>query len=502
VASYRRSDELTEYQAAREELEKLIGEVRGFEADVREHGDVERHISQRGSDVLRLLLQGYLDRLARQEERREDVVGPTGQAHRYARERVRKLMTLFGEVVVQRQGYSDHGTDSVFPLDEQLNMPTHLYSHGLRERLGKAVAEGSYEQAVLEIKAHTAGEIPKRQAEETARVLAQDFEGFYQARQSEDLPCQEEDFLVISADGKGVVMRHEDLREVTQRRAEEASHKLETRLSRGEKRNRKRMATVAAVYDVAAHYRTAEDIIRREPQDDHHPMSAPKPSNKRVWASLQQTPAQVLDEAFAEAKRRDPEDKRKRVVLVDGQEEQLRQVYAAAKRAGTRVTVIQDFFHVLEYLWKAVWCLFEEGSTAAEEWVHRHAINILRGKSSAVAAGMRRSATRRGLSASTRAPLDTCAQYLLKNRKRLRYDLALQKGMPIGTGVIEGACRHLVKRRMECSGARWSLDGAESVLRLRALRMSGDWEEYCAFHRHQERLRNHPAPSTQLPMAA
>jgi hypothetical protein len=500
MSSYRRTEELAEYQAAREELEQIIDEVRGFEADVREHGDVERHLSQRGQDVLRLLLQGYLDRLARQEEKRDDVTGPTGQAHRYARERCRKLMTLFGEVLVRRQGYSDHGTSSVFPLDEQLNLPAHLYSHGVRERLGKAVAEGSYEQAVMEIKAHTAGEIPKRQAEETARVLAQDFESFYHTRQSEELRCQEEDFLVISTDGKGVVMRHEDLREVTQRRAEEASHKLETRLSRGEKRNRKRMATVAAVYDVAAHYRTAEDIVRRDPQDE--PASVPKPSNKRVWASLQQTPAQVLDEAFAEAKRRDPEGTRKRVVLVDGQEEQLRQVYAAANRDGSRVTVIQDFFHVLEYLWKAAWCLFEEGSTGAEEWVQRHAIEILCGKSSEVAAGMRRSATRRRLSASKRAPLDTCAQYLLKNRKRLRYDLALAKGMPIGTGVIEGACRHLVKRRMECSGARWSLDGAESVLRLRALRMSGDWDEYCTFHRHQERLRHHPTPCTQPPLAA
>ena len=105
---------------------------------------------------------------------------------------------------------------------------------------------------------------------------------------------------------------------------------------------------------------------------------------------------------------------------------------------------------------------------------------------------MRRSATWRGLSEDKRAALDKCADYLLKNGDRLRYDKALKRGMPIGTGVVEGACRHLVKQRMECSGARWSLQGAEAVLQLRALHMSGDWEEYWAYHCNQELQRNYP----------
>ena len=166
------------------------------------------------------------------------------------------------------------------------------------------------------------------------------------------------------------------------------------------------------------------------------------------------------------------------------------------------VTVVQDFVHVLEYLWKAAWCLHEEGDVRAEQWVQQHALEVLRGKVSAVAAGMRRSATRRGLSQAARQPLDTCADYLLRNRARLDYAQALKQGLPISTGVVEGACRHLVKHRMECSGARWSLQGAEAVLQLRALRMSGDWQAYLAFHQRTERLRNYPAASVELPQAA
>ena len=153
---------------------------------------------------------------------------------------------------------------------------------------------------------------------------------------------------------------------------------------------------------------------------------------------------------------------------------------------------MQDFIHVLQYLWDAAWCLHEEGDPKAEQWVREHATDILRGKSSAVAAGMRRSATRRGLSQTERAPLDKCAEYLLKNRQRLNYAQALRNGWPIATGVIEGACRHLVKQRMEVTGARWSLQGAEAILRLRALRMNGHLYDYFTFHRRQERLRNYP----------
>jgi hypothetical protein len=488
MESYRNLEVLEEYQPARRELERVIEELAELEKSFGEHGEIERQIAQRGQEVMRLLLQGHLNRLWQAEESREDVVGAHGAPHRYARERCRTLMSVFGKVQVRRLGYSDHDTGSVFPLDARLNLPLELYSHGIRERVGEAVAAGSYEAAIDQVGRHTGGHVPKRQAEEMAQVLATDFDRFYQHRQSAAEQKPKADLLVMSADGKGIVMRHEDLREQTRQRAAGASHKLSSRLSRGEKRNRKRMATVATVYEVAPHHRKAGEMM-----DPCAPRTAaPKPINKRVWASVEHTVAEVLDEAFAEAKRRDPEGERSWVMLVDGQEEQLRQVYAAIERHEASVIVIQDFIHVLEYLWDAAWCLHKEGDPAAERWVREHAIDILQGKSSAVAAGMRRSATRRELSQSERAPLDKCAEYLLKNRERLNYAQALRRGLPIATGVVEGACRHLVKQRMECSGARWSLKGAEAVLCLRALRMSGDWDEYLAFHRCQERLRNYP----------
>ena len=116
---------------------------------------------------------------------------------------------------------------------------------------------------------------------------------------------------------------------------------------------------------------------------------------------------------------------------------------------------------------------------------------LLYGKASDVAAGMRRSATLRGLTARQRKPVDTCARYLCKYARFMRYDEYLARGLPIATGVIEGACRHLIKDRMDLTGARWGLESAEAILRLRSLRSSGDFDEYWAFHEQRELERNH-----------
>jgi hypothetical protein len=163
----------------------------------------------------------------------------------------------------------------------------------------------------------------------------------------------------------------------------------------------------------------------------------------------------------------------------------------AAKEYGVSLDIILDIIHVLEYLWKAAFAFYKEGDPAAESWVKKRLLKILRGESSWVAAGMRRSATLNELVPKQREPIDKCADYLLKYAPYLHYDQYLAKGYPIATGVIEGACRYLVKDRMEITGARWSLQGAEDILRLRSLRASGDFDEYWQFHLRQEYERNH-----------
>jgi hypothetical protein len=155
------------------------------------------------------------------------------------------------------------------------------------------------------------------------------------------------------------------------------------------------------------------------------------------------------------------------------------------------VTVVIDLIHVLGYLWKAGKVLNGDDVAATEKWVSERAAIILGGEANQVAAGMRRSATLRRLRGKKRKVVDSCANYLLNHRQYLRYHEYLRDGLPIATGVIEGACRSLVQDRMDITGARWGLPGGEAVLKLRSLRASGDLDEYLAFHARRELERNH-----------
>ncbi len=199
----------------------------------------------------------------------------------------------------------------------------------------------------------------------------------------------------------------------------------------------------------------------------------------------------VVAGIFDEAERRDPHHRRTWIALVDGNNHQIERIQSEARKRKVEVAIVVDFVHVAEYIWKAAWSFFDEGDPEVEAWVGDRELAVLKGGASRVAAGIRASATKRRLPLACREGADRCADYLLNKSPFLDYSRALRHGWPIATGVIEGACRHLVKDRMDLTGARWGLQGAEAVLKLRALRTNGDFEAYWRFHLRQEKHRNH-----------
>jgi hypothetical protein len=369
----------------------------------------------------------------------------------------------------------------VFPRDAQLNLARDEYAHGLRRRVGDAGIKGSFDEAVSRVACTTGGKVAKRQTQEIAVDLSQDFEAFYERDRSEGSEASA-DPLLLSEDGKGIVMPTEELREATRKAAQKAKHKLKTRLSQGEKKNRKRLAMVATVYSRARHVRRPEAIMGLEGQPQDSPSSRPRPQNKRVWASVQRDAGKVTEELFAEAHRRDPEHKRPWVMRIDGHQDQLKHIRANIEHFGGEVMLILDFIHVLEYLWQAAHCFHPPGSEQTEFWVATRALQILKGKASRVAGGIRRSATLRGLSAKEREAVEDCAEYLLNYKDMLNYDQYLAAGLPLATGVIEGACRHFVNDRRAITGARWRLQRADALLKLRSIKSSGDAEAYWEFY--------------------
>ena len=453
-----------------------------------EHGEIENFIKKEGFEVMRLLFQGHLDIRATREPDLGTVYSDDME-HDYIRnEQHRTLNTIFGKVEVRRKGYSIDGTDSVFPQDASLNLSPDQYSDGLRKQVAFTVPFQSFEHSTNQILCNTATSIPKRQVENIAKNMVIDFDEFYMTRQLDI--HNKTDILVLTCDAKGIVMREADLRPATQKAAQSEKHKKQTRLSKGEKRNRKRMAMVASVYDIVPFYRSPESIMDKTkiPEDT----DIPRPGYKRVWASVDKPPQEVIEDMFHEALRRDPYKERKWVILVDGHKAQLKLIKKIKKKFGITADIVLDFVHVLEYLWKAAYCFHDEQSKAAEQWVKERALNVLKGQASQVAAGIRRSCTKRGMKKNNRKKADTCAGYLLKNKQYLKYNAYLRRGYPIATGVIEGACRYLIKDRMDITGARWRLEGAEAILKLRALVTCGDFDEYFKFHKYKENERNYP----------
>ncbi len=384
------------FAASREKFEAFLVHLGGDEALASDHAALERQLMTEGYELLRQLFQDHLLLRSVREVAAPSVTGTDGVVRTWRRETDRPLETIFGTVTVFRLAYSAEGTQSLHPMDAELNLPGETFSLGVRRHVAEAVAGGAYDAAVASVLTNTAAHIAKRQAEQLALRAAADFDAFYQQRADTASLGSRDSRLVMTVDGKGVVMRPDGLREETRKAAARKIPKLKHRSASGEKTNRKRMACVAAVYAIGRFPRTAADImddLRREAKAEKRP----RPKHKRVWASLEKEPEVVIREAFAEAECRDPNRKKTWVVLLDGNPTQIEIVQRVAKELGREVVIVLDFIHAVEYLWGAGHALFEAGSEELEAWVSERMTMLLEGKVTGVARGMRRSATCRGL---------------------------------------------------------------------------------------------------------
>ena len=495
-------------------LASVVAWLDGPEAMAAGHGVLEAHLQVDSRETYRLLLQGHLDERARREPRRPGLTGADGVPRpRVENGHDRGLMSVFGPVTVTRKAYratpvsarpvsvgpEDTTTvraavpveGNLHPADVVLNLPPGRHSAGLARLAVTEAARGSYQDARAAIQRATGVVLGKRQVEDLARHAACDVSAFYTARMPEPAPDL---VLGLQCDGKGIVMRPGSLRPDTAKAAARASSKLSTRLSPGEKHGRKRMAEIVAVYDLDPAPRTVEDILPSPGPAQQHPTARrPGPVVTGKWLS-----ANVIDDIptviagmIDEAERRDPDHERTWVALLDGNNTQLDAITAQAAARGVTITIIIDVIHVLEYLWEAAWTLYPPGEPEAQTWVAGHARHVLAGQANAVADAITAQADAGGFRGRERTGADKAAAYLRAKAPYLDYPTALARGWQIATGIIEGAARYMIKDRMDITGARWSTDGAQAVLALRAVIANGDLDAYWHFHQQQELRRNH-----------
>ena len=469
---------------------------------------MEGLVWERGLELLCGVVQLGLDGQAEREVRLAQVTGADGVPRRRAeRGHARTIVTRLGAVVVRRIGYRSgvKGAGSLFPRDAVLNLPPCGYSWQVQRMAEMFCRSGSYEQAHEFVRAATGVSVGKRQLEEIIVAAAADAERFCQDRpRGEGLPAgtgepepergpgQGLPPLAISADGKGVAMRPEARRRRT-KAPEQRVRTFDKRAGTGEKKGHKRMADTGAVFDVVPpeQPRTPEQVMR--PEGGSAGKKPPRAENRWYTCDITAGRDVTIGKVFDQADRRDPGHARTWIALVDGDNYQLGLFQAAAAARGITLAILVDFIHVLEYLWKAAWCFHAARDPAMEDWVIAQGLDILHGRVTEVIARIARLAAEHPPEPGSEHAknIRKTLSYLQNKQAFMDYPRALAEGWPIATGVIEGACRHLVADRMGITGARWGLDGAQAMLWLRAIAASGDTGAYWDYHITQEHQRNH-----------
>ncbi len=477
----------------------------------------ERYAVESGREVQRLALQGFFDTRAAVEERAKTAgqitapIDAAGVRHgRVEAAHARALSSTVGTVTVRRLARRAPGTGNLHPADAELNLPDGVHSHEVAKMAAIESARGSFADATAAITRACGPVAGPAQVRALAIGAAADFDAFYTAAVAE--PCSNEDVLAISVDAKGIVMRPEHLREATRKAAAAAKERAG---AVGEQHaGRKRMATLGAVYDTTPAPRrphdvitlaTAEDGGKKRKKNERKKKSrnrngnqapvgkrpGPTARNKWLTGSVADDATDVIANVFAQAADRDPEHRRTWVVLVDGAVAQLEAIKAEAATRSAEIHIVIGFVHVLQYLHQAARAAHPGDTATAQSAAARWALAVLNGRSAHVAAAITDTAVHDGLPAEDRKKIREAVTYLTNKAEHLRYDTALERGWPIATGVIEGACRHLIGDRLDITGARWSLDGAEAVLKLRALLANDDLDAYWRYHLKQEHERNH-----------
>jgi hypothetical protein len=422
-------------------------------------------------------------------DRGESIALPDGRClQRLEQEHRRRYVSIFGAFQLSRVVYGSREGQKIefVPLDNRLQLPSSPFSYLLQDWDQSLCVEQAFGQARSTV-ARILG-LPQAvdSLEHMNQEMAQEVTTFMLNRPQPD-PEQEGEIVVASADQKGIVMR---------RAADDPAPKAHR--TKGDKASQKRMATVATVYTVGRYVRTAEEVVAALFRDAPEPSrDRPVPQGKEVWASLPRAerPGSGIDSAFAWLlgelllRGRAKDEHKPLVYLSDGQAAlwEARHTWLPE-----RAVDILDLLHVTPRLWKAAHVFHREGSTAAENFVRERLLRVLQGKAVGVIRGLREMATKQGLTGAKKKTLAVVCAYLEANLARMRYDEYLAAGYPIASGAVEGACRHLVKDRMERAGMHWTVTGAQAMLDVRSIHVSGLWEEYQDYRIEHETDKLYP----------
>jgi len=451
--------------------------VNGIFAFVRESaqemeiGEVERRLIPMVMAVGRAALSEFVAVKGTGYAGREICDGQ-GQRLPYVRDRMSAYRSIFGTIPIRRAYYHATGSRGIFPLDGELNLPDRGYSYVVQEFSSRLAVTMSYEDAGDILSSFFPVKMPIRSLESIVGDVCDGVDRYYQEKSPPDV-SPDAVVTVATVDKKGIVIRkpHEE------QAGSDASS------ADPDKPGKKKMATVISTYVTPRHIRTADDILG-EVSEQGSSDSKPKPQDKITWGSITDGQEKTVARLKKAVDQRLPQGN-ELVCILDGE----RSLWALVHTFFAHAFFVLDIFHVLEHLGKAALCFCDEGSPQAREFVTERLRMLLQGKAGRMIGGLKQMLSKHELSGNKKHCLEQVIGYLERNRKHMRYEICLARGYPIGSGVIEGACRNLINDRLELTGMSWTLQGAENVMRLRAVHINKDWDAFWTYRRQSERRR-------------
>jgi hypothetical protein len=460
-------------QQVQTDFHNLIAYVTGPEARTQTAYTVELTLFRRllalGAALLRLF---FLTRAAVRPATPR--AAATGQPIPYHDRRSIRYASVFGPIVFARHYFYATDATGICPLDGDLSLPPCCYSDLLREWAADGISDGAYRGSGTTLERILGLSLGTQALETMAQLDALDVAAFYDQRVDPPAPTLHASVLVAQADGKGIPM------------VQPVADRAPVRLGKGQKRGKKKEAIVTALYTIAPYVRTPQEVVAALLHDTNPTAARPRPQplRKELRASLDGKEA-AISKLAQRAAVRDGRHILHRVALTDGAEPLQEQMLIQLPT----YTLVLDIIHAAEYLWESANAVLGETHGQRTAWVRQHLELLLAGRTAAVITVLEQVACDPAMTPTHVQVLRKTIGYYRRNQPYMRYDQYLAQGWPIGTGVVEGACRHLVKDRMEQSGMRWTKAGAQAVLDLRAVRLTGDWDAYWQLHRQKQHER-------------
>jgi hypothetical protein len=475
-------------------MELAIEMTRYVELAIREESpihEVEREVWQRMLQMGKLALRQFLEGQG-SGDLGETLTTPEGRTLKRLKDlHPRLYQSIFGEFTLERTVYGSREGQKIeaIPLDARLQLPESEFSSVLQDWAQALGVEHAFARTADVLQMILNWSPPVDSLERMNQQMAESVTAFRESRPAPQAK-EEGEILVVTADNKGVPMR---------RPAEQLPAGCHRK--KGEKANKKQMAAVGCVYTVDPKIRTPDEVVAalfrerscRKSAEEREPVA----QQKRLWSSLSYEwegkdydgEENVFGWMAQEVSARLKKDQAIACVM-DGQRSLWNMLVEFISHE--KLVEVLDLLHVAPRLWEAAHLFHAEGSSEAAEFVRERMLRVLQGEANYVIGGLRQMGTKRGLKKTPRQKLQTVCNYLEKNLHRMRYDEYLAAGYPIASGVIEGACRYVVKDRMERAGMRWTVAGAQAMLDLRTTYVNGQWHEFQTYRIKQERKRLYP----------